>query len=165
MQTSASQQQEGREEPRRAVVFYPSVCVQIIPNLNTFSKGDIASIWMNKEDYQRTRREAQETVDMLAWTDAETKNGDDESHCLLGLDGFCHVGKIWRRAVRSRAWKSVFREQSTQCSLGRFSDDLIAMFYKEHSDKAQQFAHQRALENARKIQEYLADAKSNNKSQ
>jgi hypothetical protein len=149
--------QEGREELRRAVGFFPSVSVRIIPSLNTFSKADIASIWMNKEDYQRTRREAQETVDMLAWAawaDAETNISDDESHCLLGLDGFCHVSKIWRRALRSRAWKSVYREQSTQSRLGYFSDELIAMFYKEHSDEAQQLAHQRAMKIAREIQEY-----------
>jgi hypothetical protein len=146
--------QEGREEPRRAVGFFPSVRVQIIPSLNTFSKADIASIWMNKEDYQRTRREAQETVDMLAWTDAETEIGDDESHCSLGLDGCCHFSKLWRRALRSRAWKSVYREQSTQSRLGYFSDELIAMFYKEHSDEAQQLAHQRAMKIAREIQEY-----------
>jgi hypothetical protein len=91
--------------------------------------------------------------------------GDDESHCFLGLDGFCHFGKIWRRALRRRAWKSVFREQSTQYRLGYLSDDLIAMFYKEHADGAQQFAHQRALENTSEIQEYLADAKINNRSQ
>jgi hypothetical protein len=155
----------GIECERSTIVsFNPRVKTSEIPNRMCFSEADIDALFMSVEDYDTVKREALETVELAksCWVrEQQEQVRDDEQHCFLGLEGLSESGRKSRRKRRRRSKKAVLLEQKTQSKAGYFCDELIALYYKQHSETAQEHAVKRAYLNAKDVEEYYSGEEEN----
>jgi hypothetical protein len=146
----------ARKQPRRSVDFEPLVQVRRIPNRRDYSRKEIASLWMSRNDYESFRIEIQETLEMVSLGMRMSMDDDvidEEQRCLWGLQKFSDEEKAMRLDLRRRSRKAVFLEQEIQGLEGYFCEELVAMSCMEHSERARELAYKRGVQNARDIQE------------
>jgi hypothetical protein len=108
---------------------------------------------MSRKDYKNFRIEIQETLEMVSLGMMDDDVIDEEQLCLFGLQTFSDEGKAMRRDLRCSSRMAVFLELETQVLEGYFCEELVAISYMEHSERAHELAYKRGVENARDIQE------------
>lgn len=123
----------------KRVTFHSQGRMRLVKSLKGLSAKHKAKIWMTREDYHRTQSEAKADFQLINTQNTFQRKGiHPPPPRILGIGTVQRYEQ--RRQAQTASTKAVLEEHASQQRDGYTCDNMIAMVYQEHSEKA----HQRA---------------------
>lgn len=124
---------QSQRNPTKKVSFQSQKRYRTIPSRKSFTAEEIANAWMTRSDYERAKSDCTKTYRLL--DQGVLIDSNDTELCTTGIEST--IRHRQRRKNYRAALDAVLSEQRTQKWDGFRCEDLIAMSYMEHTDKAQ----------------------------
>ena len=111
---------------RRRVHFKETVSVRPITHVDNIPDEEIAAVWFSKKDFEDIKKSIATTLRLIAYGEFQ---GDDETHCVRGLEFRTRAGALERRENKWNCLNAVLDEQDRQKELGINNDKLLSQIY------------------------------------
>jgi len=134
----------------KSVAFAEQNEVFEITHLDDMPAEDITAIWYDAEEYAEIKQSYQLTIFLME----SDKLVEDDEHTSRGLEYRTQEG-AWARYENKRdAYNAVLDEQDRQWKKDLDDWEAISKVYREHSEKCQKAANERAAKDEKIIIEY-----------
>jgi hypothetical protein len=137
-----------------SVSFYGSVLVLSHLHINNYSKQEIASSWLSKNELRKIKAECAQIIGKMVFGKCENKEDGTEFLCSRGLERLTPNGARLRQRNKYVASQAVLEEQDRQWHQKEvFDAESLAQVYSVHTDHCSRASMRSALRDERFVRE------------